>query len=125
MVTTRYSPGNVVLLLIGTVVALGDGWVSVMTMAFGADPVHDLRSGALMVVLWVSLVLVPVCLITTLRWPRLGAIMSWSVVALCCVLVWATSAVLLFLVPAAIVGLIATTIASRSERTLPLTVIPK
>jgi hypothetical protein len=124
MLTMKYSSGNLFLLVIAIVVAFGGGWVSVMTVAFGADPVHNLKSGVVMVVLWIALVLVPASAITA-RWPKLGAIICWSVVALCCASVWASPAVLLVLIPAAIEGLIATTIASRSEETLPSTIIPK
>ena len=124
MVTTAYSPGNFALQLMGIVVALVAGWVSMMTMAFGADPVHDLRTGAVMVVLWASFVLVPASLIA-FRWPKVGAIISWGIVVLCCVCLWASSAVFLVLIPAAIEGLIATAIASRSEGTSPITVVPK
>lgn len=123
MVTTRYGPGNIALLLAEIVVALSDGWVSVMTMAFGSDPVRNLKTGACMAVLWVSLALIPASLIT-LRWPRVGAIVSWSVVALCLLSVWASPLVLLFLTLATVEGLIATKIASRSEGAFSLTVIP-
>ncbi len=125
MVTTRYSSGNVTLLLIGTLVAFADGWVSMMTMAFGADPVRNLKSGAVMVVLWASLVLVPASLVVTLRWPKPGAIISWSVVALSCLCIWGSPVILLFLILAAIEGLIAANIASRSEGVVPITVVPK
>src|SRR5260370_40514291 len=124
MVTTKYCAVNVALLVIGIAVALADGWLAVMTMAFGADPVHDLRSGMIAVVLWVSMVLLAACLIT-LKWPNLGAIISWSVVALCCVSAWASPLVILFLILAAVEGTIAVNIASRSEGAVPMTVIPK
>ena len=124
MIKTKYCPGNVALLLIGIVVALADGWLAAMTAAFGADPVHDLRSGTVTLVLGGSLALIPASLIT-LRWPKLGAIISWSVVALCCLSVWASSVVILFLILAAVEGLNSTNIASRSEGAVPLTVIPK
>ena len=124
MVTTRYCTANSVLLLIGIVVALADGWLAVMTAGFGANPVHDLKSGAVMGVLVASLVLLPACLITA-RWPSLGANISWSVVALCLLSVWASPVVILFLILAAIEGLIATSIVSRSEGTSPVSVIPK
>jgi hypothetical protein len=124
VITTKYCPGNVALLLIGIVVALADGWLASMTSGFGADPVHDLRSGAIMVALVASLALLPACLITV-RWPSLGANMSWSVAVLCCLSVWASSAVILFLILAVIEALIATNIASRSQRTSPIRVIPK
>lgn len=124
MVTTKYCPGNVALLLVAIVVALADGWLAAMTAGFGADPVHDLKSGAFMVVLWASLALLPASLIT-LIWPRVGAIISWSVVTLCCLSFWASPAVILFLILAAIEGLIATSVALRSEKAVPIMVIPK
>ena len=124
MLNMKYTSGNLFLLFIAIVVAFGGGWVSVMTMTFGAAPVHNLKSGVVMVGLWIALVLVPASAITA-RWPKLGAIICWSVVPLCCAAVWASPAVLLILIPAAIEGLIATTIALRSEETLPSTIIPK
>jgi Na+/melibiose symporter-like transporter len=124
MLIMKYSSGNLFLLFIAIVVAFCGGWVSMMTMAFGADPVHDLKSGVVMVVLWIALVLIPASAVTA-RWPKLGAIICWSVVALCFASIWASGAVLLVLIPAAIEGLIATTIASRSEEHLPPSIIPK
>ncbi len=124
MITTKYCPGNVALLLIAIVVALADGWVAMMTAGFGTDPVHDVKSGVFMVVLWASLALLPACLIT-LIWPKVGAMISWSVVALCCLSFWASPAVIIFLILAAIEGLIGTGVASHSKKTVPLTVIAK
>ena len=124
MLTTKYTSGSFSLLLMGIAVALGAGWLSMMTMAFGADPVHDPRTGAVMVVLCVSFALIPASLIT-FKWPRIGAILSWSIVVLCCISLWASRAVFLVLIPAAIEGLIANTVAARSEGTLPITIVPK
>ena len=124
MVVTKYSTGNVVLLLIGIGVALADVWLGVMTEAFGADLVRDMRSGTVIAVLRVSFVLLPASLITA-KWPRLGATISWSLAVLCCVSLWASSVLTLFLILAASEGLIATIIARRSERTPPITVIPE
>jgi hypothetical protein len=124
VVTTKYCPANVALLLLGVVVALADVWLAVMTLAFGADPVHDLRSGMIAVVLWASMTTLAACLIT-LKLPNLGAIVSWSVVALCRLSVWASSVVILFMILAAVEGAIAVKIASRSERNLPITLVPK
>jgi hypothetical protein len=124
VVVTKYSTANFVLLLTGIGVALADVWLAVMTAAFGADPVHDLSSGTVIAVLFGSLVLLPASLIT-LKWPRLGANISWSVVALCCVSFWASSVVILFLILAAIEGLIATRIAGRGEKTPLMSVNPK
>ncbi len=124
MVVTRYNAGNFTLLLTGIVVALGDAWLAVMTMAFGADPVHDARSGAVMIVLWASLALIPASLIT-FRWPKVGAILSWCLAGLCGLCVWASSVILLFLILAVVEGVIATNIASRSEETPLMGVIPK
>jgi hypothetical protein len=123
VVTTKYYPLNLVLLLVGIVVALVDAWLAVMTMGFGADPVHDLRSGAVMVVLWSSLGVAPACLIA-FRWPKLSAIISFGIVGLSCLSVWASPVVVLFLILAAVEGLIANSVASRSEITTPTTVIP-
>ena len=39
MLIMKYSSGNLFLLFIAIVVAFCGGWVSMMTMAFGADPV--------------------------------------------------------------------------------------
>ncbi len=124
MLTAKYSAGNVVLLLLAAVVAFGCGWVSVMTMAFRADPVHDLRSGVVMVVLWLAFVLVPASAIAA-KWTRLGATICWSAMALRCISVWASPAVLLVLIPAAMEGLITTAIASRSQGNLPATIVLK
>lgn len=124
MVTTKYSSVTFALLLAGIAVALLDGWLAAMTAGFGTDPVHDLKSGAFMVVLWASLAILAASIVT-LRWAKLGAIISWSVVALCCLSVWASPAVLLFLVLAGVQGLITTNIAARSERALSISVIPK
>ncbi len=77
-----------------------------------------------MTVLWASLLLLPAWLIT-LKWPSIGAIISWSVVILCCLSFWASPVVFLFLTFAAIEGLISYKIASRSEGTLPLSIVPK
>ena len=123
MVITKYCPANIALLLIGIVVALAGGWFAVMTAGFGADPVHDLRSGATVAVLYASLLLLPACLITH-RWPNLGANIAWGVAGLCCLLIWASPVVVFFLILAGIEGLIATNIASRSERTPPISEIP-
>ena len=114
LVTTKYNPGNLALLIIGIMVALAGGWLPLMMLAFGAGHVHDLRSGILTADMWASLVLVPACLIT-FRWPKIGATISWTIAALCCVsAVWVSSA-LLDLIPATIEGLIATAVASRSQ----------
>jgi hypothetical protein len=124
MVTTKYCPVNVTSLLAGILISLLVGWLAVMTMAFGADPVHDFRSAVVMVALWASLALLPACLIT-FKWPTVGAIISWSVVGLSCLSVWASPVVILFLIGAGIEGLIANGIASRSEGASQTSVVPK
>jgi len=123
VITTKYCAGNIALLVVGAAVAVVDGWVAAMTAGFGADPVHDLRSGVMMAVLVASLVLLPACMIT-IRWPGLGANVCWGVAAVCCLSVWASPLVILFVIFAVIDGLIAVKIASRSERTPPLRVTP-
>jgi len=123
VITTKYSPRNIALLLVGIAVALADGWVAAMTAGLGAEPVHDMRSGAIMAVLGASLLIVPAWLIT-LRWPSVAANIAWGVAALCCLSVWATPLVLLFLILAVVEGLIAANVASRSEEAQP-SVVPK
>lgn len=123
MITTKYYAGNIALLLVGVVVAVVDGWIAAMTVGFGSDPVHNLRSGAMMAVLASSLMLPPTCLITV-RWPGLGANLCWGIAAVCFISIWASPLVILFLIFAVIEGLIAIKIASRSERTPPLRVTP-
>ena len=117
MVTTKYSPINIGLVLLGVLLAVANAWVAEMTTAFGADPVHDLKSGAVMVMLIASMALLPVSLIT-LRWPTASAAASWFIAAVCGACVLFTSLAILFLIIAVVEALIAVTVKSRSEDTL-------
>lgn len=123
MIATKYCMGNIALLLVGLAIAIANEWAAAMTAGFGAERVHDLRSGAIMVVLMASLMLLPAFLITV-RWPGLGANVCWSIAGICCLCIWASPLFILFLILAAVDGLISVKIASRSERIAPLRVTP-
>lgn len=106
---------NVALLLLGITVSLIDAFLAVMTAGFGADPVHDLQSAAMTVVILTSLALLPSSLIAFWR-SKVYVVTSWSIFGLCtlCVLVGAWGG-MAFLVLAFIQALVATTIDSRSD----------
>lgn len=114
MVTTRYSPINFGLVLLGVLLAFADAWIAEMTTAFGADPVHDFKSGAIMVMLIASIAILPVSLIT-LRWPTLSGVAAWIIAVLCAACVPFTSVAILFLILAVVEAMIATTVKNRSE----------
>ncbi|MGB9147019.1 MAG: hypothetical protein WCC14_14425 [Acidobacteriaceae bacterium] len=116
MVTTKYSPINVGLVLLGLLLAVVNAWVAEMTTAFGADPVHGFKTGAIMVMLIASMALAPVSLIT-FRWPTPSVVASWTVALLCVACLPFTSVAILFLIIAVLEALIAMTVKSRSEET--------
>jgi hypothetical protein len=116
-VSTLYNGRNFALLVVGVGLALGGAWLAVMTMAFGADPVHDARSAVVVAALWASLALIPASLIS-FRWPNVSAILSWSISALCGLCAWASPVLLLFLIFALVEGFIASSVASRSKASL-------
>jgi hypothetical protein len=82
---TRYSSTNIILLIAGAVVCLFNTFLLIMTAGFGADPVRDYKSFAIVSLLCVGLLCVPSFLIT-LRWPRIGTLTMWGV-ASCCSLI--------------------------------------
>lgn len=116
MITTKYSPVTAGLVLLGVLLAVADAWVAEMTTAFGTDPVHGFKTGAIMVMLVASMALLPVSLIT-LRWPTLGAAASWIIAVLCAACLPVTTIAIPFLILAVLEALIAMTIKSRSEET--------
>jgi hypothetical protein len=59
LIHTRYVGSNIALLLVGAVVCLFTGFMAVMTAGFGADPVHDFRSGAILCDILATLLSVP------------------------------------------------------------------
>jgi predicted membrane channel-forming protein YqfA (hemolysin III family) len=84
MTHTRYSPGNVALLVIGALIGCISVFMSIMTAGFGADPVHDFSSFAFVAFLVLSFLLVPVYLIM-FRWCSVGAIAMWCLLVGCLV----------------------------------------
>jgi hypothetical protein len=116
MTRTKLSLPNVALLLLGIVISLIDAFLSVMTAGFGADPIHDLKSFAMQVVILASLALLPSSLIVFL-WSRIGVVVSWSIVGLCslCVPLGGAWAGILFLILAFVQSIIATAVDARSN----------
>ena len=82
MIHTRYTPTNIVLLVLG--VGL-EGWIlfmTIMTAGFGTDPIHDLRSGAIVVCLLLSLSSAGAFL-AMFRWCNVGSTAMWAIAAAC------------------------------------------
>jgi hypothetical protein len=116
MTRTKLSLPNVALLLLGIIISGADAFLSVMTAGFGADPIHDTESLAMVVVLLASLALLPSFLIA-FWWSGMGMVASWSIVGLCslCMLIGARHGIL-FLILALIQSIIATTVDSRGKQ---------
>jgi hypothetical protein len=114
VIRTKYSSFNFGLILLGVLVALADAWLAAMTSAFGADPVHDMKTGAIMLMLVASMVLIPASLIT-MRWPTIGAAMSSVIAVLCAACILLSPVAILFLILAAVEAVIANTVKNRSE----------
>ncbi len=70
---TRYVGSNIALLFVGTVVCAFILFMVVMTAGFGADPVHDFRSGAILCDLLAALLSVPIFL-AMFRWCGVGSV---------------------------------------------------
>jgi hypothetical protein len=79
---TRYSAGNVALLIAGGLICCVSVFLSVMTAGFGADPAHDFRSFAFTAYLLLSLLLAPIYLMM-FRWCSVGAIAMWWLFGVC------------------------------------------
>ena len=124
MVTTKYSPINISLLLLGVLLAVVDAWLAAMTSAFGTDPVHNVRSGAIVVMLIASATLLPVSLVTV-WWPTLGAGISWVIAVLCAACVLFSSAAILFLILAVVEALNRDYRQESQRRTLRMTANPE
>jgi DMSO/TMAO reductase YedYZ heme-binding membrane subunit len=93
---TRYSSVNIILLVAGALVCLFTNFLLIMTAGFGADPVHDYRSFAIVCLLCVGLLSAPSYLLT-LRWSRIGSIAMWSVALSCSFIALAGGVILHFL----------------------------
>ena len=119
MTITRYTSTNVILLIAGALVCLFTVFLLIMTAGFGADPVHDFRSFAIVSLLCVGLLCVPAYLIT-LRWPKAGAVAMW-IVASCCALIATVGGVIFHFLGLTVLllveALICSAINSGSERT--------
>jgi hypothetical protein len=118
MTITRYSSINVVLLIAGALVCLFTVFLLIMTAGFGADPIHDYRSFAIVSLLCVGLLSVPAYLVT-LRWPRIGSIAMWGIASCCLLIATAGGVIFHFLglmVLLLVEALICSAVKSGSER---------
>src|SRR5271155_357598 len=76
LIRTRYVGSNIALLIIGAVVCLATGFMAVMTAGFGADPVHDFKSGAILCEILAALLSGPFYLVM-FRWCGVGSVGVW------------------------------------------------
>jgi hypothetical protein len=83
--TTRYSTANIVLMIAEALLCVFTSFLLIMTAGFGADPVHDFRSFAIVCMLCVGLLSCPSFLLA-IRWSRLGSTAMWCV-AICTLLI--------------------------------------
>jgi hypothetical protein len=81
-IRTRYTPANVLLLVVAGVVSLLITFLSVMTAGFGADPAHDFRSAALTCILIAALFNAPSYL-AMFWWCGIGEVAIWIVTFFC------------------------------------------
>jgi hypothetical protein len=77
---TRYVGSTIALLFVGTLVCAFILFMGVMTAGFGADPVHDFRSGAILCDLLAALLSVPAFL-AMFRWCGVGSIGVYCIAA--------------------------------------------
>lgn len=118
MTITRYTSTNIILLIAGALVCLFTVFLLIMTAGFGADPVHDFRSLAIVSFLCIGLLSIPAYLIT-MRWPKIGADAMWCVVVSCAVILAVGGVILHFLgltVLLLVEALICSAIKSGSEK---------
>jgi hypothetical protein len=119
MTITRYSSTNIVLLIAGALVCLFTIFLLIMTAGFGADPVHDYRSFAIVSLLCVGLLCAPAYLLT-LRWPKIGSLTMWGVALSCLLIAMAGGIIFHFLglsVLLLVEALICSAVNSESEKT--------
>jgi hypothetical protein len=81
MTYTRYSKSNIALLLAGFCVCIFIAFLACMTAGFAADPVHDFKTLATVLLLYLAVLTVPIYGMM-FRWSSLGSIAMW-VVTLC------------------------------------------
>ena len=117
LIHTRYVASSVALLLGGTLVCLATCLMAVMTAGFGADPVHDFRSGAIVCVIFAALLATPFYL-AMFRWCRIGCVGVWCMAALSLLLALVTGMAgptMAFAILLGLQGLICSGIVSISE----------
>jgi hypothetical protein len=116
MTRTKLSFPNIALLVLGVIISSVDAFLSAMTAGFGADPIHDVKSGAMVAVILVSLALLPSS-IAAFWWSKIGAVTSWSIFGVCsvCVLLGGAWNGMVFMIIAFVQSLIATAVDSRSK----------
>ncbi len=78
LVHTRYSSGNVFLLIAALGVNAFVTFLLILTAGFAADPVHDRRSFAMTSLISVGLLNLPSCLLA-FRWIGLASTATWCV----------------------------------------------
>lgn len=73
MTYTRYSKSNIILLLAGFCVCILVAFLASMTAGFAADPVHDFKTLATVLLLYLAVLTVPIYGMM-FRWSSLGSI---------------------------------------------------
>ncbi len=84
MTHTRYSAGNVLMLVAGVVICLINTFFTVMGSAFGVDIFPGFRGFCTAAFIYIALLMLPAFLIM-FRWSRIGTVAMWSV-TICCLL---------------------------------------
>jgi hypothetical protein len=118
LIQTRYVGSNIALLLVGAVVCLATGFMAVMTAGFGAGPVHDFKSAAILCDILAALFSVPFYL-ATFRWCGVGSVGVWCaalVSLVSCLVTGMAGPTVLFTLLLALQGLICTGINSASTK---------
>ena len=111
-----YGPGHIALLILAVAIACLGTFFTIMTAGFGADPAHNVPSAAMEVVLVASLAFLPVALLM-IRWPGIAEIVSWVECCLCFLsLLMAAGRTALWLLFWLMLGLIARSMSSRTQR---------
>jgi len=82
VIYTRYTPATVGLLVLGGAVCGFNVFLAIMTAGFGADPVHDFKSGAIVACILLALTSLPIYL-AMFRWAGIGCVAMWSATVGC------------------------------------------
>ena len=88
LVHTRYVSSNVALLFVGAVLCAVIALEAIMTAGFGADPVHDFKSAAILFDILAAILSIPFFL-TMFRWCGIGSVGIWcaaGISLLCCLI---------------------------------------